>query len=114
MMEKEQEIPEHVLDFYKLKNDTVLYPNIIRTRNMTKLGVDTLIEKNGLEWSSSIFDEVYYYTEGLIQWGKNSVWFYFKKIDNDSTYKMYILTNKDQNLTMLMNGLNKYFTIDRL
>ena len=113
-MEKEQEIPQHILDYYKSTNDSVLNPNIIRTRNMTKLGVDTLIEKNGLDWSSSIFDEVYYYMEGLIQYGKTPVWFYFKKIDDDSTYKLYILTNKDQNLTMLLNGLNKYFTIDRL
>ena len=113
-MDKDKLIPDHVFDTFKNNFKTESHPNIIRTRNMTKLGVDTLIEKNGLEWSSSIFDEVYYYTEGLIQWGKNSVWFYFKKIDNDSTYKMYILTNKDQNLTMLMNGLNKYFTIDRL
>ena len=113
-MEKEQEIPQHILDYYKSTNDSVLNPNIIRTRNMTKLGVDTLIEKNGLDWSSSIFDEVYYYMEGLIRYGKTPVWFYFKKIDNDSTYKLYILTNKDQNLTMLINGLNKYYTIDRL
>jgi hypothetical protein len=113
-MEKEQEIPQHVLDYYKSTNDSVLNPTIVRTRNVTKLGLDTLIEKNGLEWSTSIFDEVYYYMEGLIQYGKTPVWFYFKKIDNDSTYKLYILTNKDQNLTMLLNGLNKYFTIDRL
>ena len=113
-MEKEQEIPQHVLDYYKSTNDSVLNPTIVRTRNVTKLGLDTLIEKNGLEWSTSIFDEVYYYMEGLIQYGKTPVWFYFKKIDDDSTYKLYILTNKDQNLTMLLNGLNKYFTIDRL
>ena len=113
-MEKEQEIPQHVLDYYKSTNDCILNPTIVRTRNVTKLGLDTLIEKNGLEWSTSIFDEVYYYMEGLIQYGKTPVWFYFKKIDNDSTYKLYILTNKDQNLTMLLNGLNKYFTIDRL
>ena len=113
-MEKEQEIPQHILDYYKSTNDSVLNPTIVRTRNVTKLGLDTLIEKNGLEWSTSIFDEVYYYMEGLIQYGKTPVWFYFKKIDDDSTYKLYILTNKDQNLTMLLNGLNKYFTIDRL
>ena len=113
-MEKEQEIPQHILDYYKSTNDSVLNPTIVRTRNVTKLGLDTLIEKNGLEWSTSVFQDTYNYMEGLIRWGKNSVWLYFKKIDNDSTYKLYILTNKDQNLTMLINGLNKYYTIDRL
>ena len=113
-MEREQDIPQHIIDFYKSKYGSVLNPNIIRTRNITKQGIDTLIEKNGLEWSSSLYDETYYYMEGLIQWGKNHLWFYFKKIDNDSTYKMYILTDKDRDITMLMNGLNKYFTIDRI
>lgn len=113
-MEKEQEIPQHIVDYYKSINNSVLNPTTIRTRNVTKLGVDTLIEKNGLVWSSSIFDDAYYYMEGLIRWGKNPVWFYFDKIDNDSTYKLYILTNEDQNLTMLINGLNKYYTIDRI
>lgn len=113
-MEKEQEIPQHILDFYKTNHESVLNPNIIRTRNITKQGIDTLIEKNGLEWSASIYDDKHYYIEGLIQWGKNHLWFYFKKIDNDSTYKMYILTDKDRDITMLMNGLNKYFTIDRI
>ena len=113
-MEKEQEIPQHIIDFYKTENNSVLNPTVIRTRNITKQGIETLIEKNGLLWSSSFYDDNYYYIEGLIQWGKNHLWFYFKKIDNDSTYKLYILTNEDQNLTMLINGLNKYFTIDRL
>lgn len=113
-MEKEQDIPQHILDFYKTKNDSVLNPNIIRTKNITKQGIDTLIEKNGIEWSSSIYDDKYYYMEGLIQWGKNNVWFYFKKIDSDSTYKLYILKEKDKELTLLINGLNKYFTIDRI
>jgi hypothetical protein len=52
--------------------------------------------------------------EGLIRWGKNNVWLYFKKIDNDSTYKLYILTITNQDVLMLLRGLNKYFTIDRV
>ena len=114
-MEKEKEIPQLILDYCKETENSVLEPNIIRTRNITKLGLDTLMEKNILEWSSSVYyDDGYHYMEGLIRWGKNNVWLYFKKIDNDSTYKLYILTNTDQNLLMLLNGLNKYFTIDRL
>ncbi len=114
-MEKEKEIPQHILDYCKKIRDSVLEPNVIRTKNITKLGLDTLMEKNLIEWSSSIYYEgIYQYVEGLIRWGKNNVWLYFKKIDNDSTYKLYILTYTDQNLIMLLTGLNKFFTIDKI
>jgi hypothetical protein len=45
-MEKEKEIPQHILDYCKKTQDSVLEPNVIRTRNKTKLGLDTLMEKN--------------------------------------------------------------------
>jgi hypothetical protein len=114
-MEKEKEIPQHILDYCKEIQESLLEPNVIRTRNITKLGLDTLMEKNILEWSSSVYyDDGYHYMEGLIKWGKNNVWLYFKKIDNDSTYKLYILTFTNQDVVMLLRGLNKYFTIDRV
>jgi hypothetical protein len=103
------------LDYCKEIQESLLEPNVIRTRNITKLGLDTLMEKNILEWSSSVYyDDGYHYMEGLIKWGKNNVWLYFKKIDNDSTYKLYILTFTNQDVVMLLRGLNKYFTIDRV
>jgi hypothetical protein len=52
--------------------------------------------------------------EGLIRWGSNNIWLYFNKIDNDPTYKLYILTFANQDILMLLRGLNKFFTIDRL
>ena len=86
-----------------------------RTRNITKLGLDTLMEKNLIEWSSSVYHEdTYLYMEGLIRWGSNNIWLYFNKIDNDPTYKLYILTFANQDILMLLRGLNKFFTIDRL
>jgi len=91
------------------------YHNTIRTRNITKLGLDTLMEKNLIEWSSSVYHEdTYLYMEGLIRWGSNNIWLYFNKIDNDPTYKLYILTFANQDILMLLRGLNKFFTIDRL
>ena len=53
-MEKEKEIPQHILNYCKETENSVLEPNIIRTRNITKLGLDTLMEKNLIEWSSSV------------------------------------------------------------
>ena len=114
-MEKEKEIPQHILDYCKETENSVLDPNIIRTRNITKLGLDTLMEKNLIEWSSSVYHEdTYLYMEGLIRWGSNNIWLYFNKIDNDPTYKLYILTFANQDILMLLRGLNKFFTIDRL
>jgi hypothetical protein len=114
-MEKEKEIPQHILNYCKETENSVLEPNIIRTRNITKLGLDTLMEKNLIEWSSSVYHEdTYLYMEGLIRWGSNNIWLYFNKIDNDPTYKLYILTFANQDILMLLRGLNKFFTIDRL
>jgi hypothetical protein len=114
-MEKEKEIPQHILDYCKETENSVLEPNIIRTRNITKLGLDTLMGKNLIEWSSSVYHEdTYLYMEGLIRWGSNNIWLYFNKIDNDPTYKLYILTFANQDILMLLRGLNKFFTIDRL
>ena len=56
-MEKEKEIPQHILDYCKEIENSILEPNVIRTRNITKLGLDTLMEKNLIEWSSSIHYE---------------------------------------------------------
>ena len=114
-MEKEKEIPQHILNYCKETENSVLEPNIIRTRNITKLGLDTLMEKNLIEWSSSVYHEdTYLYMEGLIRWGSNNIWLYFNKIDNDPTYKLYILTFANQDILMLLRGLNKFFTIDKI
>ena len=38
----------------------------------------------------------------------------FKKIENDSTYKVFILTTDLNQISMLLMGLNKFFTIDKI
>lgn len=113
-MEIREEIPEYVFDIYKTTFNKTEHPNIIRTRNITMEGVNMLINKNTLIWSSSVFDKIYVYMEGAISWGKVGVIIYFYKIDNDSTYKVYILTDELKKIDMLMVGLNKFFTIDKL
>jgi hypothetical protein len=113
-MEKESILPDYVTDKYKLLFNGFSFPNIVRTRNITKTGLDTLIEKNELKWSYSHYITGYEYIEGLISWGSNPVLIYFKKLDNDNTYKIYVLTNNIDNLNMLLIGLNKFFTIDKL
>ena len=111
---KEDIVPNHVYDTYKRIFNTDNYPNIVRTKNVTIEGVKTLIEKNSLIWTNSIYDSKYTHLEGIVIWGSLSVIVYFKKIENDSTYKVYILTSLLDNINMLLVGLNKFFTIDKI
>jgi hypothetical protein len=54
------------------------------------------------------------FQEGLITWGDFSVLIYFQKIENDSSYKIFILTDKLADVDLLIVGLNKFFTIDKI
>jgi hypothetical protein len=72
-----------------------------------------LIEKNNLEWTNSIYDKGYIYIEGLVVWGKSKTFLYFKKNENEFTYKIHILTEDISKIDMLLIGLNKYYTIDK-
>lgn len=111
---KEEIVPTHVHDTYKGVFNTNKYPNIVRTKNVTSEGIKTLIEKNNLIWTNSIYDSKYTHLEGIVTWGPLSIFIYFKKIENDSTYKVYILTSSLDNIEMLLVGLNKFFTIDKI
>ncbi len=114
-MENEKLIPDHVFETFRNKFKTETYPNIIRTRSITKDGLDILINKNKVLWSSTVYDySEFKYIEGNIWWGNYDVLIYFKKIENDSTYKVFILTTDLNQISMLLMGLNKFFTIDKI
>jgi hypothetical protein len=113
-MENKSLIPEKIFEIYKNKFESDIHPNIIRLKNITQKGIDTLIEKNKLEWSYSIFDNGFMFQEGLITWGDFLVLIYFQKIENDSSYKIFILTDKLADVDLLIVGLNKFFTIDKI
>ena len=114
-MKKEQEIPDYVFEFYKKTYHIDDYPNIVRTRNITKSGLDILLNKNKLVWSSTIHDDgMFNYIQGCVVWGSNPVLIYFKKLENDSSYKLFILTSELDNINLLLIGLNKFFTIDKV
>ena len=113
-MRKDKIIPEHVFDLYEQEFELKKIPNIVRPKNITYKGLETLIEKNNLIWSSSIFDKGYNYLEGVIKWGSNTVFIYFIRLEHDTTYKIYILTDSLKNIDMLLIGLNNHHTIDKL
>jgi len=114
-MDKDKLIPDHVFDTFENNFKTESHPNIIRTRNITKDGLDILINKNKVLWSSTIYDVgEYNYIAGTVKWGTNEVLVYFEKVTDNSTYKVFILTTDLNHINMLLIGLNKYFTIDRI
>lgn len=114
-MDKDKLIPDHVFDTFENNFKTESHPNIIRTRNITKDGLDILINKNKVLWSSTIYDVgEYNYIAGTVKWGTNEVLVYFEKVTDNSTYKVFILTTDLNHINMLLIGLNKFFTIDRI
>jgi hypothetical protein len=114
-MDKDKLIPDHVFDTFKNNFKTESHPNIIRTRNITKDGLDILINKNKVLWSSTIYDVgEFNYVAGTVKWGSNEVLVYFEKIINETTYKLFILTLNIDSISMLLSGLNKFYTIDKI
>jgi hypothetical protein len=114
-MENNKLIPDHVFETFRDKFKTKTYPNIIRTRNITKDGLNILIDKNKVVWSFTVYyDDEFNYIEGNVLWGSNDVLIYFEKIVNETTYKLFILTLDIDNIKMLLSGLNKYYTIDKI
>ena len=50
-MEEKETLPEHIFDRYKRHFGKQQKPSIIKTRNVIKNGIDTLVTKNRLLWS---------------------------------------------------------------
>ena len=113
-MEEKETLPEHIFDRYKRHFGKNNMPNIIKTRNVIKSGIDTLVSKNKLLWSFSIYDNEYNYLEGIVHWGSNQVYVYFKKLEKENTYKLYIINDNLESTNSLLVGLNKFFTIDKI
>ena len=53
--------------------------------------------------------------DGVITWGNNNkVMINFKKIENSLCYGIIILTDDLENISLLLMGLNKFYTIDKI
>jgi len=109
-------IEDNIIEMYKNSFPEILYPNIVKTKNITKEGLDLLINKNKLYWSySKYYDNVFDYMDGVITWGNNNkVMINFKKIENSLCYGIIILTDDLENISLLLMGLNKFYTIDKI
>lgn len=113
-MNENELIPEHVFERYKTYFDMEQKPNIVKSKNITKDGVDVLINKNNLLWTFSTYEDDYIYFEGIIHWGSNKVFIYFKKLESENTYKLYVINDNLDSIKLLLVGLNKFFTIDKI
>jgi hypothetical protein len=113
-VEINKKIPDHIFQtYFKIVNKEI-YPNIVQTRNITIEGLISLTAKNNLVWVSSFYDNGLVYLEGLVKWGKSQVFVYFKKIDKENVYNIFIITEDMGKIDMLLVALNKFKTIDNI
>lgn len=113
-MNEKEILPEHVFERYKSHFGKKYKPSIIRTKNIVKDGIDTLVSKNRLLWSFSTYENEFKHIEGIIHWGSSTVYIYFNKLDDENTYKLYIINDHLDDINLLLVGLNKFFTIDKI
>ncbi len=110
---KEFILPKYITERYV--ESFSVFPSIIRTKNITKEGIDELTKKNKIVWFNKFFDgNKYHNLEGLITYGSKSDMIYYDKVESENIYKLYVLTNGENSeaISFLIKSLNKYNTID--
>ena len=106
-------IPE---DIIKMSKDILgFYPSIIETDYYTIDALKTILNKNTIIWSNKHFDgKTNTYLNGVIEFkDNNNMLFYFKKRDNENTYKLYCLSKEDSTDSIIyyLNQLKQFKTI---
>jgi hypothetical protein len=113
MNQLNNEIPDHINEQFLKQFGQ--FPSQTTVSVIKKEGVDTLIKKNEILWyKRQIHQGVEIYDEGVVGYGTNRMYIYFKRSEGALSYKLTILTvgTKDDNtLLMLINGLKPYFNI---
>lgn len=107
------ELPLCVIE--RFKNDFGVHPSETFVGNVKKDGIDVLLKKNDVLWFKRMINSnIELYDEGLIQYGTNRMYIYFNKNDDESIYKLVVLSigkNEEPILKILINGLKQYLTI---
>ena len=107
------ELPNCVLDIFK--SDFGVDPSETFVGNIKKDGIDILLKKNETIWFKRIISSgIELYNEGLIKYGTNKLYIYFNKNEDESIYKLVILSvgkSDDATLKILINGLKQYLTL---
>ena len=109
-------IPDHVIDIFSKKYE--MYPCITQTRNVIYSGIELLLKKNKLIWFNNLSDgETTILREGLIDYSSTyKMMIYVSIVGNEKIYKLFIFstTENKNNLDLLLKGLNKFYTIDKI
>jgi hypothetical protein len=90
------------------------FPSIIETNYYTIEALRTTLTKNKMIWSDKYFDGTStIYNNGIIEFKKNEILFYFIKRENELTYKFYCLSKEESTDSILyyLNQLKKFKTI---
>ncbi len=107
------DIPDNVLEIFKKHFEFI--PSETFVGGVKKEGVDILLKKNELVWFKRFTNSnIEIYKEGIVKYGTNNVYIYFNKNEDESIYKLVILSNgikDDITLKILINGLKSYFTV---
>jgi len=105
-------IPQEVLSL--AQNGIDNYPSILETEYYTNESLVTLLQKGKLSWYNyDLKGKVLVKKEGLIEYSKNQIYIYFKKRDDESSYKYFVLSNSDSldSVIFLFHNLQKFLTI---
>jgi hypothetical protein len=107
------ELPECAIEIFKKEFET--HPSETFVGNIKKDGIDILLKKNEVVWFKRMISSgIELYGEGLIKYGTNKLYIYFNKNEDESIYKLSILSvgkSDDATLKILINGLKQYLTI---
>ena len=109
-------VPEHVLDIFVKKYEQ--FPCFIQTKNVTVDAINVLTKKNKMVWFSKVFDgQNTLIKEALIDYSSTyKIMVYVKSKESEKIYKLIIMSSEDSgvNVDLLLKGLNKFYTIDRI
>lgn len=104
-------VPNELLSLVRNMIDT--HPSVLETEYYASESLSTLTQKGKLIWykyglSGKTLDK----QEGLIEYS-NAIYIYFKKRDNESSYKYFVLSNSDSldSIIFLFHNLQKLITI---
>lgn len=113
-MDKINIIPDFIIKMYQDTYDT--YPSITQTSNVIFSGVEQLTKKNKIIWFYNLCNKNQeFIKDALIEYNTtHKIMVYVSAIDVERVYKLYILstTESKNNVDILLNGLNKFYTID--
>ena len=109
-------LPQHIVDIFLKKYE--LYPCFTQTRNVTIDAINVLTKKNKIVWFNKVFDgQNTFIKEALIDYSSTyKIMIYVKSKENENIYKLIVMSSEDSglNLDLLLKGLNKFYTIDRI